>query len=211
MCECTPEVWRFHPDYVGYYQVSTLGEVRSVDREVPRNGGWARLRGTILAPKLDDQGRRRVTLSVDAVHRTRLVHQMVLEAFISPRPLGLVGCHWDDDQEHNHLGNLRWDTAVANEADKARRSVHWQAQKVTCPLEHLLVSPNLVPSQLPYRACLACNRANACLSRARRLGRPFDLVAEADLRYRRIMGVSSDGGQLAAAYQGVAGLPQCLG
>ena len=43
------EVWRDIVDYEGYYQVSDLGRVRSVDRVVrhPR-GGDTRLKGKIL-------------------------------------------------------------------------------------------------------------------------------------------------------------------
>jgi hypothetical protein len=193
VCQCSSELWRFHPDYRGSYEVSTCGRVRSLDRLVPFLTRWGKTaerlhRGRVLAPKADEDGRARVELSVAGVHRTRLVHQLVLETFVSPRPPGLLGCHWDGNNQNNHVTNLRWDTYVANCDDQRRHGTHWQVQKALCPLDHLLVTPNLVPSQLPYRACLACNRANACLSRARRLGRPFDLRAEADRRYAQIMG-----------------------
>lgn len=51
---------------------------------------------------------------------TRLrVHRLVLEAFIGPRPEGMVGCHNDGNPLNNAVENLRWDTPKANSADRA--------------------------------------------------------------------------------------------
>jgi hypothetical protein len=49
-----------------------------------------------------------------------LVHCLVLEAFVGPRPLGMEGCHNDGDQQNNKLSNLRWDTPQGNAADKIK-------------------------------------------------------------------------------------------
>jgi hypothetical protein len=61
-----------------------------------------------------------VRLIRDGVRETRPVHQLVLEAFVGPRPDGALGCHWDDDHENNDLSNLRWCTPLANAHDRAR-------------------------------------------------------------------------------------------
>lgn len=49
-----------------------------------------------------------------------LVHQLVLEAFVGPRPQGMFACHDDGNPANNRLENLRWDTPAANSADKVR-------------------------------------------------------------------------------------------
>lgn len=48
----------------------------------------------------------------------RTIHRLVLEAFVGPCPEGLEGCHNDGNPEHNHVGNLRWDTHASNMADR---------------------------------------------------------------------------------------------
>jgi hypothetical protein len=52
--------------------------------------------------------------------KNRLVHQIVLETFVGPRPKGMVACHKDGNPSNNALSNLRWDTYKANSADTIR-------------------------------------------------------------------------------------------
>ncbi len=49
--------------------------------------------------------------------RTRLIHQLVLEAFVGPRPEGLVTRHLNGNPRDNRLANLRWGTHQENSAD----------------------------------------------------------------------------------------------
>lgn len=44
----------------------------------------------------------------------RIVHKMVLEAFVGPRPKGMVCCHLDNNGCNNKLGNLKWGTMKEN-------------------------------------------------------------------------------------------------
>ncbi len=46
------------------------------------------------------------------------VHVLVLEAFVGPRPHGMVGCHGPMGAVDNSITNLRWDTPEANTADR---------------------------------------------------------------------------------------------
>lgn len=48
----------------------------------------------------------------------KYVHHLVLEAFVGPRPEGMVACHNDGNSFNNHVDNLRWDTRSNNERDK---------------------------------------------------------------------------------------------
>ncbi len=61
-----------------------------------------------------------MTLSRDGNVIAFRVHRLVLEAFVGLRPDGLECCHEDGDKTNNRLGNLRWDTKLANAADKKR-------------------------------------------------------------------------------------------
>jgi hypothetical protein len=77
---------------------------------------WSRrrLRWRLLKPFA--VGRR--YLGVRIKGRNRRVHHLVLETFVGRRPDGLQCRHLDGDPRNNRLGNLKWDTAVANSADK---------------------------------------------------------------------------------------------
>jgi hypothetical protein len=48
------------------------------------------------------------------------IHELVLRAFVGPRPAGMVCCHEDGKPANCHLSNLRWDTYSGNEKDKDR-------------------------------------------------------------------------------------------
>ncbi|WP_420564726.1 HNH endonuclease signature motif containing protein [Thalassobaculum sp.] len=51
-------------------------------------------------------------------YRNRYIHELVLEAFICPRPEGCVAAHWDDQPSNNDLSNLRWTTYKENAEDR---------------------------------------------------------------------------------------------
>lgn len=130
----TSEVWKPVPGYTDYYEVSTLGRVRSVDREVIQISPWdapmrRRLRGKVLAAGLDSEGYLLVNLSFQNRAITRKVAHLVLEAFIGECPTGLQGCHYDGNPANNQLSNLRWDTPLGNEADKLRHGNRVQGER----------------------------------------------------------------------------------
>lgn len=115
------ENWKDILGYEGAYQVSDFGNVRSLDRFVNSpHGALRRHRGRTLAPNIN--GRRynylSVQLSVDLKKVRRLIHLLVLETFVGPKPSGMEGCHGDGHVSNNTLKNLRWDTPKANSADK---------------------------------------------------------------------------------------------
>lgn len=47
----------------------------------------------------------------------RLVHHLVLEAFVGMRPEGMECCHENDNPSDNRLENLRWGTRSDNRRD----------------------------------------------------------------------------------------------
>jgi len=50
------------------------------------------------------------------------VHILVLEAFVGPRPDGLVGCHKDDNTTNNAVENLYWGSESQNTHDRCRKN-----------------------------------------------------------------------------------------
>lgn len=114
------ECWKDIPEFEGYYQVSDLGRVRSVDRHIPnsRGVGTRLMRGKILSPRvMEPYGHLLVLLSMGSKRWTKCVHRLVLLTFIGPCPPGQESCHNDGKSSHNHLTNLRWDTHTNNMLD----------------------------------------------------------------------------------------------
>jgi len=115
------ETWRIIPGYQGLYEVSDHGRVRSLDRVVQRGDVRQPRRGVVLSPGWSHDGYALVVLA-DVAHRRRTwrVHQLVLLAFVGPRPEGHEGLHADGNPGNNIPSNLSWGTSAENRADTIR-------------------------------------------------------------------------------------------
>jgi hypothetical protein len=100
------EIWKSVKGYEGIYQVSDLGRVRSLDR-IGSDGN--RYKGQILKPAPDKKGYLTVNLSSNNKRKTRTIHQLVAESFLSHKPCGykLVVDHIDNNKVNNNLSNLQ--------------------------------------------------------------------------------------------------------
>ena len=117
------ERWLPVPRYEGLYEVSDLGRVRSLDRVVTRSDGRrCRYPGVMLRPAATGKitPHQRVALSANGKACTELVHQLVLEAFVGPRPEGQQSRHGPGGSLDNRLVNLCYGTPVENMADMER-------------------------------------------------------------------------------------------
>lgn len=121
----TMEEWRDIVGYIGYYQVSNLGRVRSRDRVVPHSHTGAQARkGVLLGLAPNRHGRLQIRLHRDGGGQVCRVHRLVAAAFHGPCPAGMECCHNDGDKLNNHASNLRWDTPEANRADRTAHGVN---------------------------------------------------------------------------------------
>lgn len=84
------------------YEVSDHGQVRRSKPSL-RNHSPRQL---VLRESAD--GYVRVSLSRDARDRTKLVHRLVLEAFVGPCPDGDEADHVNGRRSDNSIANLRW-------------------------------------------------------------------------------------------------------
>lgn len=60
----------------------------------------------------------------DGTRKHKCVHNLVLEAFVGPRPLGMWGCHINDIPTDNRVDNLYWGTPKQNHADSKRNGTN---------------------------------------------------------------------------------------
>lgn len=109
------ERWLPVVGYEGLYEVSDHGRVRSLAENRPRN--WQRRKVGILKPILI-QGYHCVGLSKDSEPRRKLIHRLVLLAFIGPCPAGFQAAHNNGTPNDNRLENLRWASAKENQGDR---------------------------------------------------------------------------------------------
>lgn len=109
------EVWKDVVGYEGFYQVSNLGNVRSVTRIVKTKRGQKLLHGMpIRASKSHSTKYLYVNLNRDGKLRRCTIHRLVAEAFIpNPNNLPQVN-HKDEIRDNNEVSNLEWCTNVYN-------------------------------------------------------------------------------------------------
>lgn len=62
---------------------------------------------------------------------SRFVHRMVLEAFVGPRPEGMVAMHLNNDRADNRVENLRWGTLSENQQQMAREKRGYRSKLLT--------------------------------------------------------------------------------
>jgi len=110
------EIWKDVPGYIGCYQASTLGRVRSLGRcvVITRMGRSQKVnhRGKVLKPA-EKNGYKYVGLNKGR-RKYYYIHKLVLNTFVGPRPPGMECCHYDGIKSNNNLENLRWDTRFSN-------------------------------------------------------------------------------------------------
>lgn len=101
------EVWRDIPGYEGLYQVSNIGNIRSLN--YMKTGKVKRLK-----PSIDKRGYKRVSFSHKGKCKCYLVHRLVAQAFI-PNPNNLPHVnHKDENPSNNCVWNLEWCTREYN-------------------------------------------------------------------------------------------------
>ena len=94
------EIWKDCIGWEGLYQVSNLGNVRSLHYRTPY----------LMSPVTDARGYKRVSfvLPNSKKYKRNAVHRLVAEAFI-PNPDNLPQInHKDEDKTNNNVDNLEW-------------------------------------------------------------------------------------------------------
>lgn len=105
------EEWKDIVGYEGIYQVSTMGQVRSLDRVVKNHSNtYYFKKGEIKHQRRKNNGYLIVDLYRDNLQKTCHVHRLVADAFI-PNPDGKETVnHKDGVVTNNVLENLEWAT-----------------------------------------------------------------------------------------------------
>ena len=100
------EIWKDIKDYEGFYQISNLGNVKSVKRNIKqehfKNNKYSRKINEKLVKQANNGKRyKTVSLCVNGKKHTKSVHKLVAEAFIpNPNKFPVIN-HIDGKKKNN--------------------------------------------------------------------------------------------------------------
>lgn len=107
------EEWREIKGYEGRYEVSNMGNVRSIPRQIINSLGRKRnLRSVLLKKNHMKSGYMMITLGNG---KNVLVHRLVAKAFIPNKECRPCVNHLDGNKGNNTVNNLQWVTYSENE------------------------------------------------------------------------------------------------
>ena len=151
----TSESWAPIPGWVGLYEASDQGRIRSLTRTVDGRRHEGRVIGHSTTPK----GYRIVVLSGRGMRKAYALHRLIAETWLGPLPDGMQTRHLNDDKADNRVVNLAYGTRAENEADRIRNGlVHYNAGKTHCPQGHAYDESNMVVRD-GSRHCRTCKNA----------------------------------------------------
>lgn len=108
------EIWKPIKNYEGYYEISNLGRVKSLDRFVKQKNHFIHRQECIKQSRIDANGYYVVTLCKDRKSISTYIHRLLAEAFIPNPDNKPCVDHINTITTDNSLENLRWVTAEEN-------------------------------------------------------------------------------------------------
>lgn len=109
------EIWKSIPGFEGLYEISSLGNIKSLDRYVNHNSTFKALKkGKILKQKINKLGYKSIVLYSKNKRFYKYIHRLVAIEFIdNPEDKQCVN-HIDGNPYNNNVKNLEWSTYKEN-------------------------------------------------------------------------------------------------
>ncbi len=160
------EIWKDIKNYEGYYQVSSEGRVRSVERKITqtsRSGAiyYRTIPSRILSPRLDTEGTYLyVNLSKRNIAKNSAVHRLVIKAFLGKGSPNLEAGHRDGNSLNNFSSNLGWLSKKENAQDKKLHGTHLQGSDISASklVEVDVREIKIALSKYTYGMCTALSK-----------------------------------------------------
>ena len=111
MDDYTTEIWKDIVNYEGFYQVSNLGRIKSLNRTTS-NG--SKIKSVILKGCKSTSGYDLVCLHLEGKSKTVYIHRMVVEHFKDKKEGLYEVDHIDGVKNNNSASNLEWVTRKEN-------------------------------------------------------------------------------------------------
>lgn len=125
------EIWKDIEGYEGYYQVSSLGNIRNVKTN------------KILIGDTNNIGYRRVTL-YNPIKKRFFVHRLVALAFCEGYQENYVVNHKDGNKLNNAVNNLEWVTRSENDLHAYELNLR---EPHPCTFKHRIICYNLITGE----------------------------------------------------------------
>lgn len=109
------ELWKDIKDAEGIYQVSNLGRIKILYRELPTPHGGIYYQQEKIKAIHKVAGYMQVALSINKKHTCFKVHRLVAIAFIPNHENKNFINHKDGNKTNNHFDNLEWCTSSENQ------------------------------------------------------------------------------------------------
>lgn len=107
------EVWKDIKGYEGLYQVSNLGNVKSLDRTITRKNGISQhINEKLLSKWIGEYVY--VILYKNGLGKTYTIHSLVAEAFVFKGKDNSIVNHKDENKHNNEVSNLEWCNYIYN-------------------------------------------------------------------------------------------------
>jgi len=107
------EIWKQAVGFEGYYEVSSLGRVRSLDR-IANSRSPRLVKGRTLKTPCNSDGYPTVKPHIKGRGTSEKVHRMVAKAFLENTGDKEQVNHIDGDKSNNAINNLEWCSAREN-------------------------------------------------------------------------------------------------
>jgi HNH endonuclease/NUMOD4 motif len=127
--ELKAEIWKPVPGWEGCYEASSLGRIRSLDRQIV-----VRIKGRLLIPwRSGDRNYSQVRLYRNCSYSDHRIHTLVAQAFHGARQKGETANHKNGNTLDNRAWNLEW-------ATRSEQSKHaWIMRRLPVyPRKHLI-------------------------------------------------------------------------
>jgi len=102
--DSTEEIWK--DIGIQKYAISNFGNIKGADGI------------RLLKPYYIGKGYKRIDIFSDGIRKHKKIHQLVLEAFVGPRPNGCEVDHINRIRDDNRLENLRYCSRAENNLNK---------------------------------------------------------------------------------------------
>lgn len=161
------------------YAATPDGHIVSKARRVPRGDNYMTIRERTLSESLHPNGHLQVGITLNGRSRSRMVHQLVAEAFHGLRPEGLETRHLNGDPTDNRPENLAYGTQSENMLDRVRHGTHNNAIKTHCPQGHPYAEFGRYRPKHRDRVCRKCRTEREVarqrrVRESRRVNPPYD-------------------------------------
>lgn len=117
------EEWLDIIGYEGYYQISSFGRIKSLDRLVAtsRGFGFKSVKGRVIKTGPDKDNYLKLKLAKLGTMQFYSVHRLVAIHFVpNPNNLPLIN-HKDENKQNNYKDNLEWCTVAYNNTYNGRQ------------------------------------------------------------------------------------------